>query len=412
MIREEDTAFENGTHDVTTWNEYSGLKTGHQSYPILRRREDFKITTDGMSPVEKISTGFAYFKTIENLRARETTVHKTRRDLVTVRISETSSYSDDCTRGLVPDPAFHSSVITECGYKFYDKVTDSGLNLAQDLLEGHQTTAMVRAAILFLISLKKGFMKHGRAPKPTWNRQANNRNRKKWRKEAKARAKANTLGYAATESLYKAGDKASGAWLTYIYGVAPTLKTIQDLATYEARKLGAPVRIRARKSGKRDTTNVVSANRSIRVSEGYRCEYGAMLAVPPSDDLLRMTSLDPTSIAWELFPYSFVLDMVVDIGGYLEAIEARRRYSAYLTDNYRTITSKVVHKDSEIIPYVVPPRKTSRMSGSYHGNIIDISSVRQPLNQPPAVRVPEFGFPNLGYQRIASLASLAYQAMK
>lgn len=53
-------------------------------------------------------------------------------------------------------------------------------------------------------------------------------------------------------------------------------------------------------------------------------EYGVQYRVssPELLALQRVMSLNPALIAWELLPFSFVVDWVYDIGGYLEAAEA------------------------------------------------------------------------------------------
>jgi len=53
-------------------------------------------------------------------------------------------------------------------------------------------------------------------------------------------------------------------------------------------------------------------------------EYGVQYRVssPELLALQRVMSLNPALIAWELLPFSFVVDWVYDVGGYLEAAEA------------------------------------------------------------------------------------------
>jgi hypothetical protein len=62
---------------------------------------------------------------------------------------------------------------------------------------------------------------------------------------------------------------------------------------------------------------------------------------PHLDQLARLTSLDPLVIGWNLLPYSFVVDWVYDVGGYLRDLETKARYASafkggFMSVRYRT----------------------------------------------------------------------------
>jgi hypothetical protein len=61
--------------------------------------------------------------------------------------------------------------------------------------------------------------------------------------------------------------------------------------------------------------NVTIQNSGIRA-----VTIGVKIQIPESD-LARWTSLNPVSIAWELVPFSFVVDWVFNVGGYLNNLE-------------------------------------------------------------------------------------------
>lgn len=52
------------------------------------------------------------------------------------------------------------------------------------------------------------------------------------------------------------------------------------------------------------------------------------------DMLARLTSLDPAVIAWNAVPYSFVVDWVFDVGGYLRDLETRAMYASAFKGGY------------------------------------------------------------------------------
>lgn len=80
----------------------------------------------------------------------------------------------------------------------------------------------------------------------------------------------------------------------------------------------------------------VTGTASARVKACYKMRVNGQL-----DTLARMTSLDPAVIAWELLPYSFVVDWFYNIGGYLSQLETRARYSSAIRGGYITRTQKV-----------------------------------------------------------------------
>lgn len=75
-----------------------------------------------------------------------------------------------------------------------------------------------------------------------------------------------------------------------------------------------------------------------------RCRMVGTFKVNPWADLLaQLTSLDPAVIAWNMLPYSFVVDWFYNIGGYLGQLEAASRYkSAFVSKGgFQTYTELV-----------------------------------------------------------------------
>ena len=52
--------------------------------------------------------------------------------------------------------------------------------------------------------------------------------------------------------------------------------------------------------------------------------------------MARWTSLNPVSIAWELTPYSFVVDWFYDLGGYLRNLETGLLYNTRFKSGYKS----------------------------------------------------------------------------
>lgn len=70
---------------------------------------------------------------------------------------------------------------------------------------------------------------------------------------------------------------------------------------------------------------------------GQTVRFKCMFAVPDSRfSLERWTSLNPVTIAWELMPYSFVVDWFLDVGSALRSLESALLYRTYFRGGYQT----------------------------------------------------------------------------
>jgi hypothetical protein len=121
------------------------------------------------------------------------------------------------------------------------------------------------------------------------------------------------------------------------------------------------------------------------------------------------TSLNPASIGWELLPWSFVADWVVDVGGYLRNLENAWLYGSAFAGGYSTET--------------ILARTFGKFSYSYgsSGSLIVceadggyqeyIYKRRQVLTGIPIPRVPRVDI-QLGAQRLLASAALLSQFLK
>lgn len=195
-------------------------------------------------------------------------------------------------------------------------------------------------------------------------------------------------------------------WLTYTYGIRPLLGTIFS-AQKEIQHL-----LRAEMDHLKVTVSSVEKSPRVRLymySGGYSKPlstsglYKRSITIGTSlynqdYDMTRYTSLNPASIAWELTPYSFVVDWFYDIGGYLRNLETSLLYgnrfdTGYVTD-LQVLNCGI--SDANVSDGIVTVHTGTAKSTSIHRSIL--SSYPVPL-------LPTFKA-DLGSSRLLSAASL------
>lgn len=204
----------------------------------------------------------------------------------------------------------------------------------------------------------------------------------------------------------------SQAWLEYRYGWAPLCQTVYDAANESLNLvLNKSSSYRVRSSQAVETGDIQTANMySVgpidgRVTRSGRhvCEIGIKLSNPQHDPA-RWSSLNPVSIAWELVPYSFVVDWFLDVGGYLRNMETALLYSNRFMGGYCTrgtfydATFEAVAGNAE---YTLVARSSSRLR----------SLNRTLLTSYPVPRLPSFKA-SLGSGRLLNTAALLGALLK
>jgi hypothetical protein len=140
-----------------------------------------------------------------------------------------------------------------------------------------------------------------------------------------------------------------------------------------------------------------------------RCEIGVCLGLPQKvHDIARWSSLNPASIAWELMPYSFVVDWFVDIGSYLRNFETGLLYNSlfkygYVSHTYRFYSqdeceSFTSHDDGTFIHKVV-----GVMASQYQAQFFRSKLAAYPLPYRPTFKA------DLGSGQLLSAAALLRQ---
>lgn len=134
-------------------------------------------------------------------------------------------------------------------------------------------------------------------------------------------------------------------WLELQYGWLPLLGTVHECGK-KILDYYQEIPITARGRSKTVTpVRTVSLESPPTVSTGSisdRCEIKAVYSPDLNFAQIagRYSSLNPASIAWELLPYSFVVDWFYDIGGYIRNLETALVYGNRFRHGYVTYTRK------------------------------------------------------------------------
>lgn len=186
-----------------------------------------------------------------------------------------------------------TAVRDQAATKFYQRVANTNALLPLMYKERQKTVDLVTKKVLYLAKLRKNFLKKIK------------------------------------KLLLEKGDKKArhelleSKWLEYRYGWLPT---IMDIDTLVNEPLGLPsARIAAKWQSTFDyrSGNGLSTPR-VQASGNYYEAYGAYIV--PKSPLMKTASqygiANPALVLWEMVPFSFAVDWIFDIGGYLESLGA------------------------------------------------------------------------------------------
>jgi len=205
-------------------------------------------------------------------------------------------------------------------------------------------------------------------------------------------------------------------WLEFTYGWKPLAKSIYgtvDRLLNPDNDSGYQVykgrgQTLNKKNGSFDTS---LGSASYIADTSVRVEYGMAFNLAESrlEELAGYTSLNPISIAWELVPYSFVVDWVVDVGGYMRNLENSWLYASDFVSGYKTVTTR-----SGWTFHTQGVRSRSDLPGAMDvwnvdgGTFVRTKKVRTVLISIPFPSLPAFR-PQLGWSRAVSGSALLGQ---
>lgn len=211
------------------------------------------------------------------------------------------------------------------------------------------------------------------------------------------------------------------SWLQFQYGWKPLISDVYNACDEATRVIVKNLTVRGSATERYDNThtrafpinapNLGSYHRIGMQSCRIRCTY----QLPEkSFSLARWTSLNPVSIAWELMPYSFVIDWFLDVGSTLRSLETALLYRSAFKSGYWSWLSvydtnvkfgNYDFTESSGNGVVIMRHDRPRLATESYRNF-----QRFVLLSSPTPRLPRFEA-KLGWQRLLSSAALLGQKL-
>lgn len=192
----------------------------------------------------------------------------------------------------------------------------------------------------------------------------------------------------------------SEARLEYAYGIKPLCEDLYNVLNKDPLMTAAG-NIEVRGSARDETykpekmwiySSVGHVQFSLRECEfTVATKYGVVVKAGVHNQE-RWSSLNPASILWELMPYSFVVDWVYDIGGYLRSLETAFLSRSIFVSGYQT-------------RYVTGKGSIYHPLGNWKGSFETIDVTRTILGQYPFPNAPSLKV-NMGTGRLFNAAAL------
>lgn len=204
------------------------------------------------------------------------------------------------------------------------------------------------------------------------------------------------------------GKSIGAKWLEYRYGWSPLLKDIHESAEQLLNLSTLPLTsFFARSSESVPLGGGFSRNGfnfAVSGSASFRAEMKLLLkqSRTTTQALAGFTSLNPVSLAWELLPYSFVIDWFYNVGDYLRNAETSLIYGNRFHSGYVTYTwlseGSVTAISSNMTKGLVSGSGSFRRSGKKR-----VPLTSYPLPRPPVLKA------ELGAGRLLNAAALLSQ---
>lgn len=329
-------------------------------------------------------------------------------------VTRTGSVESSLAYGTPPS-VDSTSVYNNALEKFYSKIRGEGsANLAVDAAELPKTLSLMKGYVQDLFSLRRKLL--GTLSDPRKIAQAR-RQFRKWKKHHPWKLKLHLLDKVAVKTAFKnADDFAASEWLKFSLGLKPTIGTLDAISKLMPRAV--------------DTVHRVTGSNQKLLSSTERWKNGNMVSVAEHDVLLnvRVTAYyavgdssaamlhdvvpaTPVSTIWELIPLSWVADYFVNVGQYLNLLDAAHArglvyLAGYRRDYHQKVTLLNYGTDNSVLPNPIRGSITA-VTGSYRSQSYSRTLINSfPRPGRPSVRL------SLNGDKIANLGALLDQYVR
>lgn len=339
-----------------------------------------------------------YPKRLKSQTMHNYTVHYEKRDeqLMKFKLNGTGTeYSASATAAGFGNLGFNFPVISnndelEFLGKLRKKVSGSKFNLGSFLGEGHQSLAMIRGAATKLAwGLKAWHLAVNAGTKV--ERQFHARNAARYLTEGTDRQKISRKTPASN-------------WLELQYGWLPLLQDAEDGAKMLAHFLEVPFH-KTVKFGDLRGGSISGASTPYAGWGGAchtRVSYTALIKERNVAQLTGLT--DVASVAWELLPYSFVVDWFIPIGDYLQARGTLSGVECTLA-RWQTNVGEITSSANR-----TPDGYVKTVDGVFRKVYMDGGRTIIPFPEPPLPELKGFG-EVLNWKRTANAVALLSQSL-
>lgn len=226
------------------------------------------------------------------------------------------------------------------------------------------------------------------------------------------KASTKAITYATSANWRDITRQGSGKWLEWTYGWTPLASDLYGAAT-ELMRVGDASSLLVQASSRDNFETVFTSGfqyygnlAGSPIKGSHRTRISLVLNKDVTGvKLARWASLNPLSIAWELTPYSFVVDWFLNIGDYLRNAETALLYQKVFKSGYVSSSSKqegtVVYSGNRSVTGV--PTYTYRVRANAY--VKQTRFIRARLNTYPFPHPPSFKC-DLGWRRLVNAAAL------
>lgn len=293
---------------------------------------------------------------------------------------------------------------------------DKGLNLAVSAAEAGQTVKMLNLVQVYtgIVTDMKRSWKRELADKMRKfkSRRSVKRAMRNWQRGVKLRHPRYYRSRPIDEGLVQSASlAAANGYLMYTYGLMPLISDIRGIAENLvgwSREI-AVAKGSGASSFKLDQRSIVAIDGRNHVGTCQRsgfvaCKLKVRARTRFDTDYSKWSSMNPLLIGYELLPYSFVFDWVLDLGSYMANLEKSIVLGADFRDGYASFIE--VNRCRTVYRTRVKNNGTFQLEAS--GFDEQVSFDRSLLLSFPKPAFPRIS-PDLGSRRLLSAASLLRQ---